>query len=92
MRAILGGFCLHCAELYGAGYLAEGYHLIYSVVWALRESDAARQVYLRREGYDSDSLITCRTCDRECCYHRGDSGNAMGQRCLDKQRASQPSE
>src|SRR4029450_3390929 len=32
--------------------------------------------------------MTCRTCDREFCYHCGDSGTAMCQRCLDKQRAS----
>ena len=47
---------------------------------------------LGHEGYNSDNLITCRSCDRDFCYYCGDSGNAVCQRCLDKQHASQPSE
>jgi hypothetical protein len=47
---------------------------------------------LCHERYDSDNLITCRSCDRDFCYHCGDSGSALCQRCLDKQGASQPPE
>jgi hypothetical protein len=46
---------------------------------------------LCHESYDSDNLMTCRSCDRDFCYHCGDSGDALCQRCLDKQRANQPS-
>lgn len=44
------------------------------------------------ESYDSDNLMTCCSCDREFCHHCGNSGNAVCQRCLDKQRTSQPAE
>jgi len=44
------------------------------------------------ESYDSDNLMTCQCCDRDFCYHCGDSGNAVCQRCLDKQRANPPLE
>jgi len=47
---------------------------------------------LCHESYDSDNLMTCRSCDRDFCYHYGDSGRALCQQCLDKQRANQPSE
>jgi hypothetical protein len=47
---------------------------------------------LCHESYDSDNLITCQSCDRDFCYHCGDSGGALCQRCLDKQGTSQPSE
>jgi hypothetical protein len=47
---------------------------------------------LCHESYDSDNLITCQSCDRDFCYHCGDSGNAVCLWCLDKRRASQPSE
>ena len=46
---------------------------------------------LYHESYDSDNLMLCRSCDRECCYHCGDSGNAVCLWCLDKRQASQPS-
>ena len=42
------------------------------------------------ESYNSDNLITCRFCDRNFCYHCGDSGSAVCQRFLDTQRAGQP--
>jgi hypothetical protein len=42
-----------------------------------------------RESYDSDNLITCRFCDRDFCYHCGDSGDTVCLWCLDKQWASQ---
>jgi hypothetical protein len=44
------------------------------------------------ESYDSDNLMTYHSCDRDFCYHCGDSGNTVCLRCLDTQRASQPSE
>jgi hypothetical protein len=47
---------------------------------------------LCHESYGSDNLLTCRACDHDFCYHCGDSGSALCQWCLDKQRANQPSE
>jgi hypothetical protein len=40
------------------------------------------------ESYDSDNLMTCCFCNRDFCYHCGESGNAVCQRCLDTQHAS----
>jgi hypothetical protein len=40
--------------------------------------------------YDSDN-ITCRSCDRDFCYHCGDSGNALCKWCLYIQTVCKPS-
>ncbi len=47
---------------------------------------------LCHESYDSDNLMTCRSCDRDFCYRCGDCGNAVCTWCFDRQRASQPAE
>ena len=58
--------------------------------WMRRERGDRRRDHsygdLCGESYNSDNLLTCRSCDRDFCYHCGDSGNAMCLECLDKQR------
>jgi hypothetical protein len=54
----------------------------------VRGSVADSYCDLCHESYDSDNLMTCRSCNRDFCYQCGDSGNAMCQRCLDTQRSA----
>jgi hypothetical protein len=46
---------------------------------------------LCHESYDSDNLVTCRSCGCVFCYRCSDCGDAVCLRCLDTQRAGQPS-
>ena len=45
---------------------------------------------LCHDSYDSDNLMTYHSCDRDFCYHCGESGNAVYLWYLDQQHASQP--
>jgi hypothetical protein len=45
---------------------------------------------LCRESYDSDNLMTGRSCNRDFCSHCGDGSNAVCLWCLDTQRTGQP--